>query len=308
MSQLININIVNHPPIVISDFIDALTHEIDSLGINKYVSFHCVRGAKNIIIENFTEELNRSIKKNFSLADPDLVLVMTEIVRGEVLDSTSPGPGEDTTGWYNKNSEKWLYRSKMFFDIVAYFGTVICVSEEIYESIIQLNLKSKIIYWKPKYHGPTTDINLFWRAKADNRKFTQLVFSGSETGYRIEQLDNLRNNGLSIATCRPHTPENVRSILHAQSLLAFGPLHYRSTKQLSKMRVMWSLDNFFPIIMQRCPLETDLDKYCVFYDDEEHLIEMVSNYESTFNECLSKNLEYVNDTASQMTSLNEIFD
>ena len=305
MRPLVNINIINHPPVVIADFLDALKHEIESLNFDIHFSYGCIKGCKNIVVENFTPELNAGLKKNFQKCDEDLVLIMTEIVKDGKLDSTSPGPDEEVTGWYNKDSEKWILRSKSFFEIVEYFGSIVCVSEEIYKSVLDLNLSAKIIYWKPKYHGPIKGIDKIWKSNAQHRKFTSLVFSGSPTSYRDEQINSLRNSNISVVTSLPSCPNNVRELFHKQSLLAFGPKHYRSTYQLSKMRVMWCLDNFFPIIMQKCSGETDLDPYCTFYETVDDLVEKVHQYHDTLNECLSKNFDYIKATAGNRTSLAE---
>lgn len=305
MRPLVNISIINHYPIVISDFLDALLHEIESLNFDVQISRDFIRGGKNIIVEGFTPELNAGLIKNFQKCDENLVLIMTEIVKDGKLDSTSPGPDEEVTGWYNKDSEKWTLRSKSFFEIVEYFGSIVCVSEEIYKSVLALNLSAKLIYWKPKYHGPVQGIDKIWKSNAQHRKTTSLMFSGSPTSYRDEQINNLRNSKISVANCLPRYPNNVRELFHKQSLLAFGPKHYRSTYQLSKMRLMWCLDHFFPIIMQNCQGKTDLDEYCVFYDTIDDLIEKLHNYDRTLNECLAKNFEYIKATAGNQTSLAE---
>ena len=196
MRPLVNINIINHPPVVIADFLDALKHEIESLNFDIHFSYGCINGCKNNVVENITPELNAGLKKNFQKCDEDLVLIMTEIVKDGKLDSTSPGPDEEVTGWYNKDSEKWILRSKSFFEIVEYFGSIVCVSEEIYKSVLDLNLSAKIIYWKPKYHGPIKGIDKIWKSNAQHRKFTSLVFSGSPTSYRDEQINSLRNSNI----------------------------------------------------------------------------------------------------------------
>ena len=98
--------------------------------------------AVSVLAEKFNAQTNQVIKKLFVKADPRLVLVATEIVQDGILNSAAPGDGEVVDGWYDKANAYWVKRSKYFFDIVEYFGVIICVSEEIYKSLKKMNLKS----------------------------------------------------------------------------------------------------------------------------------------------------------------------
>lgn len=306
MSKLVNLCIFNHPAIVVSDFIDAFKSEFDSIGVKLVTSNSQLKNTQNIFIENFNLDLNKKLKNIFEKNDPNLCLLMTEIVKDGMLDSTSPGPEDKVDGWYDRNSDTWKARTEAFFDIIEYFGFVICASEEIYNSLKSLNLKSKLIYWRPKYHGTMANIGQIWASRQSHPKLTSLLFSGSSTPYRDQQINELRKMNFSVALGKPHWPNNVRSMHHEQSLLSFGPKHYRGTYQLSKMRLMWCLDHHYPILMERCNGVTDLDPYCVFYESVQDLVRRLERIDQTILECKKKNLQYIQDTMNLETSLAEI--
>ena len=70
-----------------------------------------------------------------------------------LLNSTEPGADEKQEGWYNTQSKYWVERSKYFFDIVDYFGTIVCVSEKFmlskdFEFESEFNLLATKILWQ----------------------------------------------------------------------------------------------------------------------------------------------------------------
>ena len=122
--------IANHNAPSITDFVEFLSIECVDAGLKPIISHQLLPDAKNIIIECFGKGFNKDIKKIFSKNDPRLVLIATEIVKDGLLNSTEPGAVR------NKRvgtilSQVLEERSKYFFDIVDYFGTIVCVSEEI---------------------------------------------------------------------------------------------------------------------------------------------------------------------------------
>ena len=98
----------------------------------------------NVVIEAFRRGYgSKVIKKSYSKNDPRLITVATEIVKDGMLDSASPSPEEDVDGWYDATADHWVERTNNFFEIVEYFGHIICVSEEIYNFSDRAQLESK---------------------------------------------------------------------------------------------------------------------------------------------------------------------
>jgi hypothetical protein len=167
--DLLNINISNHNTASISDFVEILSHEARSFGTVPVLTDRLFPDVYNVVIESFNLNFNKSIKKNFSKCDERLILIATEIVKDGILNSTSPDEDEEG-GWYDTKAKHWVKRTKYFFDIIEYFGTVICVSEEIYKSLLSLNLEAKIVYWKPKFYGQVENFTERWKANNFRRE------------------------------------------------------------------------------------------------------------------------------------------
>ena len=314
--KLVNISIGNHNVAGIADFIDLLLFDLREVGRIPILSNQFMPTNYNVVIEAFDADMVRVIKKSFSKNDPRLIMIATEIVKDGLLDSASPSPEEDVDGWYDATADHWVERTNNFFEIVEYFGHIICVSEEIYNSLTALNLKAKLVYWKPRFTGMREIFergeeffkNYWISQNVKHTKTHRLMFSGSLTPYRTEQIDKLVDAGETVLVCKQDTPHNVRYEFSRQSGLSFGPKHYRSTVQLSKMRLLWCLNNFFPIIMQDCQGKTDLDPYCVFYRDEDDLLTKCADMNSTYFECLTKNFQFCCDTAKTNSPFTEILE
>ncbi len=311
--KTVNIMIGNHNVASISDFIELLSSELKSSGAFPIFSQQFFDDMLNIVIEAFTAQTNEVIKNRFVKADPRLVLVATEIVQDGMLNSAAPGEGEVVDGWYDKNAAYWVERSKYFFDIVEYFGIIICVSEEIYKSLKKMNLNATLVYWSPKF------TNLFNDSLLNRDKFREVwisrnarnvvkthkfFYSGSPTPYRSEQIEHLRSLGQSVLHCPPTATDSVRHALSKQSKFTFGPRHYRSTVQLSKMRLYWCLNNLFPIIMERCPAQTDLDDYCIFYESVEELLDFEKDINTSYQTCMDKNYAFMIETCQNKSLFN----
>ena len=304
-SNVINLHIGNHNVSSISDFIEFLSIETNDAGLRPVITHQLLPKLKNIVIENFNEDLNKNIKELFSKNDPRLIMVATEIVQDGMLNSAAPGEGEMVDGWYDKNASYWVERSKHFSDIVDYFGVIVCVSEEIYKSLKTMNLKATLVYWSPKF------TNFFDESLLNRDKFNEawlsrnarnaikthkFFYSGSPTPYRSEQIEHLQSLGQSVLHCPPTATDTVRCALSKQTKFTFGPRHYRSTVQLSKMRLYWCLNNLFPVIMERCPASTDLDNYCIFYESVEELLDFERDLGTSYQTCMDKNYSFMIET------------
>ena len=289
-SNAINLYIGNHNAASISDFVEFLSIEANDAGMRPVITHQLFPDTKNIVIECFNKDLNKQIKKLFSKNDPRLTLVATEIVKDGILNSTEPGEDEKQEGWYNTRSKYWIKRSKFFFDIVDYFGTIICVSEEIYSSIKALNLGAKLIYWPPRFYGSLECFHENWRSKnIETLKSHEFLYSGSLTSYRMSQLEALIGAGVTLMSIKQDTPDVVRHRVSMQTGLTIGPKHYKNTRQLSKMRVLWCLNNMYAFIMERCPARTDLDDFCLIYDDVEELIDIARDIGSIYPKSIENN-------------------
>ena len=292
-SNAINLYIGNHNSASITDFIEFLSEESNSAGLRPVITYQLFPDIKNIVIECFNRNLNKNIKKVFCKNDPRLILVATEIVKDGILNSTEPGEDEKQEGWYNNRAKHWVRRSKYFFDIVDYFGTIICVSEEIYTSLKALNLKANLIYWPPKFYGGVDNFHETWRAKnIETLKSHEFLYSGSLTTYRRSQLEALLAADVTLLEMKQDTPDIVRKRVSAQTGITLGPKHYKNTRQLSKMRVLWCLNNLYPFIMERCPAATDLDDFSLFYSDVEELIELSEDIGSIYPKSIENNYEF----------------
>ena len=293
----INLYIGNHNAASISDFIEFLSIESNDAGLRPVITHQLFPDTKNIVIECFNRELNKNIKKLFSKNDPRLVMVATEIVIDGLLNSTEPGDDEKQEGWYNTQSKYWVRRSKCFFDIVEYFGTIICVSEEIYSSIKALNLGADIVYWPPRFYGSLECFHENWRSKnIETLKSHEFLYSGSLTSYRMSQLETMVKASVTLLSIKQDTPDVVRHRVSAQTGFTLGPKHYKNTRQLSKMRVLWCLNNMYPFIMERCSATTDLDDFCLFYSDVEELIEISKDVGSLYPKSLENNHAFASTT------------
>ncbi len=304
--DLLNINIFNHNPASISDFVEILSREARSFGTTPVLTDRLFPDVYNVVIESFNPNFNKSIKRNFSKCDERLILIATEIVKDGILNSTSPDEDEEG-GWYDTKAKHWVKRTKYFFDIIEYFGTVICVSEEIYKSLLSLNLEAKIVYWKPKFYGQVENFTERWKANNFRREKThQLLYSGSLTTHRTAQIDSLSEAGITFLTTKQDTPDNVRHAFSRQSGFTFGPKHYRNTYQLSKMRVLWCLNNLYPVLMERCEGKTDLDEYCLFYDTVDEVVELVNNMKESYMSCMKLNLAFAMDSHANPSIFQDI--
>ena len=292
-SAAINLYIANHNAPSITDLVEFLSAECLDAGLKPIISNQLLTKTKNIIIECFGKGLNKEIKKNFCKTDPRLILVATEIVKDGMLNSTEPGEDEKQEGWYNTQSKYWIERSKYFFDIVDYFGTIVCVSEEIYDSLKAMNLRADLVYWPPKFYGSLQNFHDDWGKKnIQTLKTHEFLYSGSLTSYRTSQLEALYAAGITVCSVKQDTPDVVRHKVSGQAGLTLGPKHYKSTRQLSKMRVRWCLNNMYPFIMERCPAATDLDDFCLFYSDVEELIELCKDIGAIYPKSIENNYAF----------------
>jgi hypothetical protein len=82
-----------------SDFIECLSIETNDAGLRPIITYQLLPKLKNIVIENFNEDLNKNIKELFSKNDPRLIMVATEIVQDGMLNSAAPGEGAMVAGW-----------------------------------------------------------------------------------------------------------------------------------------------------------------------------------------------------------------
>lgn len=298
-SKVINIYLGNHNPGSITDFVDFFAEEVRACGMSPILSYQLFTDTKNLVIEAFNKDVNRFIKKNFTKYDDRLIMVATEIVKDGVLNSTMPGKDEVQEGWYNTKAKHWVRRTRYFFDALEYFSTIICVSEEIYESLQSLGLKSKLVYWQPKFYGSLNDFESRWLDKNVNvAKSHHLFYSGSLTSYRQSQLDQIVDAEMTVMLAKQDTPDSIRHKLTRQTAFTLGPKHYKNTIQLSKMRALWCLNNLYPFAMERCKAKTDLDDYCVFYDEVSDLVNLSKDINSTYRECLDKNFNFAQTTSS----------
>ena len=289
-SNAINLYIGNHNAASISDFVEFLCVEAKDADMRPVITHQLFPDTKNIVIECFNKDLNKQIKKLFSKNDPRLALVATEIVKDGILNSTEPGDDEKQEGWYNTQSKYWVKRSKYFFDIVDYFGTIICVSEEIYSSIKTLNLSANLIYWPPRFYGSLEFFHKNWRSKnIETLKSHEFLYSGSLTSYRMSQLETLLAADVTLLSIKQDTPDVVRHRVSMQTGLTLGPKHYKNTRQLSKMRVLWCLNNMYPFVMERCSAATDLDDFCLIYNDVEELIDIAQDVGSVYPKSIENN-------------------
>ena len=292
-SNAINLYIGNHNSSSITDFIEFLSKESSDAGLRPVITYQLFPDIKNIVIECFNRELNKNIKKVFCKNDPRLIMVATEIVKDGILNSTEPGEEEKQEGWYNNRAKHWIRRSKYFFDIVEYFGTIICVSEEIYASIKALNLTANLVYWPPKFYGGVENFHETWCAKnIKTLKSHEFLYSGSLTTYRRSQLEAMLAADVTLLEMKQDTPDIVRKKVSSQTGITLGPKHYKNTRQLSKMRVLWCLNNMYPFIMERCPAATDLDDFCLFYSDVEELIELSEDIGSIYPKSIENNYAF----------------
>ena len=289
-SNAINLYIGNHNAASISDFVEFLCVEAKDADMRPVITHQLFPDTKNIVIECFNKDLNKQIKKLFSKNDPRLALVATEIVKDGILNSTEPGDDEKQEGWYNTQSKYWVKRSKYFFDIVDYFGTIICVSEEIYSSIKTLNLSANLIYWPPRFYGSLEFFHKNWRSKnIETLKSHEFLYSGSLTSYRMSQLETLLAADVTLLSIKQDTPDVVRHRVSMQTGLTLGPKHYKNTRQLSKMRVLWCLNNMYPFVMERCSAATDLDDFCLIYNNVEELIDIAQDVGSVYPKSIENN-------------------
>ena len=123
-----------------------------------------------------------------------------------------------------------------------------------------------------------------WRKKnIETLKTHEFLYSGSLTAYRTSQFETMLEAGITpLLLLKQDTPDVVRHKVSMQAGLTLGPRHYKSTRQLSKMRVLWCLNNMYPFIMERCPAATDLDDFCLFYSEVEELIELSEDIGSIY--------------------------
>ena len=167
------------------------------------------------------------------------------------------------------------------------------MSEEIYSSIKALNLAADVIYWPPKFYGSFECFHENWRSKnIETLKSHEFLYSGSLTSYRMSQLETMVKAGVTLLSIKQDTPDVVRHRVSAQTGFTLGPKHYKNTRQLSKMRVLWCLNNMYPFIMERCSATTDLDDFCLFYSDVEELIEISKDVGSLYPQSLEKNYAF----------------
>ena len=261
--KLVNNSIGNHNVAGIADFIDLLLFdlEVDTNTIEPIYA-HKLQCSYRSFRRGYGSSNQKVIFKKWPTLDHDCDWNR----KRWNANSASPSPEEDVDGWYDATADHWVERTNNFFEIVEYFGHIICVSEEIYNSLTALNLRAKLVYWKPRFTGMREIFergeeffkNYWIKQNVKHTKTHRLMFSGSWHLTGLNKLINwwILENGLGLQTDLLITLVNFR-----QSGLSFGPKHYRSTVQLSKMRLLWCLNNFFPIIMQDCQGKTDLDPY-----------------------------------------------
>lgn len=301
-----NINFVlgNHVLHGLTDYVNFFSRELRECNFNVLLTNTVSPKMKNIIVENFNDEFVAIIKKTFNLRDDRLVMIATEVVRDGLLDSTSPDKDAIVTGWYDKNARHWQERTKYFFEVVPYFSKIVCVSEEIYKSLIDLNLGPKIIYWAPRYLGDFENFEKIWiKNNLNQAKLDHLIFTGGITHYRALQIETLKEKGIRLVCYSSDTPEPIRREVSKQAYFTLGPKHYKNTRQLSKMRALWCLTNGFPFLMERCEAATDLDKYCVFYESIEELISLINSANNTMAICKDNFCSFVIDSKEQKSSL-----
>lgn len=296
-SKIINIYLGNHNAGSITDFVDFFTEEVRSYGKDPILSYQLFTDATNLVVESFNKGINQFIKKNFSKYDERLILVATEIVKDGFLNSTMPDKNEVQEGWYNTKAKHWIDRTKYFFDALEYFSTIICVSEEIYNSLKPLGLKSNLVYWQPKFYGSLDDFETRWLDKNVSKvKSHQFFYSGSLTTYRQSQIDQIVDADMTVMLTKQDTPDSIRHKFTQQTAITLGPKHYKNTIQLSKMRALWCLNNLYPFTMEKCSAKTDIDDYCVFYEEVSDLVNLSKDFNYTYRECLHKNLMFAQST------------
>lgn len=296
-SKVINIYLGNHNAGSITDFVDFFTEEVRSSGKDPILSYQLFTDTTNLVVESFNKDINQFIKKNFSKYDERLILVATEIVKDGQLNSTMPGKNEAQEGWYNTKAKHWVKRTKYFFDVLEYFSTIICVSEEIYDSLRSLGVKSNLVYWQPKFYGSLDDFESRWLDKNVNTaKSHHFFYSGSLTTYRQSQIDQIVDADMTVMLTKQDTPDSIRHKLTQQTAITLGPKHYKNTIQLSKMRALWCLNNLYPFAMEKCSAKTDIDDYCVFYEEVSDLVNLSKDFNYAYRECLQKNLMFAQST------------
>jgi len=302
----VNICVANHSSASAGDYINAINSEVLSCSFHPIMTYTLYPDAQNIVIEGFTDDIIETIKSNFHKNDPRLILIATEVLKDGILDSASPEAGEEQSGWYDRNSDYWIERSRLFFEVIEYFGFILCPAEAIYDSLAPLNLPNKLVYWRLRYYqNPKNIVNLWQHNQQSTPKTHTILFTGTTTTYRAEQLDSIKNKGLTVLHSLAQTAEVVRMSFARQAYLSIGIKHYKSTSLLSKMRVLWFLQHSFPFVVEKCSMKTDMDEYCLFYESLDDLSDYITDIKATNQKCLENNLKFAKDTGVLLSSFSE---
>jgi hypothetical protein len=283
----VNFYIGNHasPYVHISDFVNLARLELSQLGVPMSVSTTLHAKKINIILECFSEpRLVDVIIKNFEERDPRLWMIATEIMKDGFLDSSSPSPNEQVAGHYNPQSKLWLARTEGFHKVVSRFGRIICPAEPIVQSLKDYIDSEALVYWTLRYMS--NDLVRDAYKESFNviplSKTSHGVFSGTLTSYRSSMLDEMTKSGLKIDHLTANSPDFVRYSQASHSLFQLAPKHYLSTRQVSKMRLHWALNNDFPILVDKCDLKSDLDEFVIQYNSVDELLSLIKNENTGF--------------------------
>jgi hypothetical protein len=203
----------------------------------------------NIAVELFTEDQARSLASHGERT----IVVATEFAAGGTFNDMA---GDQKTGHYGRRWY-WDQRASTFRIVAAAAKAVWCLDQG------QLSGYRAFLNPRKVHQLPFAYLPEYAQVRhvAPARKDIDVLFTGSLTTYRREQLARIAARGLAVEVLGPQAPAYLREHFVGRAKLNVHIRQSPTWKYPSNCRLYYAIMNAAPMLSERCAESSDLETF-----------------------------------------------
>ncbi|WP_067099908.1 CgeB family protein [Marinomonas atlantica] len=232
-----------------------LQHTLLHAGVSAALSSDMVMGAKNIMVEGFTDENIETLTPLLQDTNTELYLIATEFLTG---DSFNQFERDENNKSHYEIPEYWQNRYDNFCRVIEFCSGIMHLSEQ-QVGVYQAQFPDIPVAYLPHSYIPSMAMPF----PCPPEKDIDVVFTGVLTRYRLEILEQLEAAGLVVEKCTTTTPAYIREDLTRRAKVALNLKQKASWLHPSNSRMHFHLLNQSCMVTEETPIKCDLSSLII---------------------------------------------
>jgi hypothetical protein len=237
----------------VADTMLLLQKVFELAGYTADIERHFCPGYLNVLLEGFDDDFTAGVEKGLKAEGSRLLLVASEFLTGDTFNDFSRIAGDS----YYSDRSYWSDRFKNFLRLEAHAVGVWHLGETEVTPYRKL-LGHERVHYLPHYWVPGLSRVVH---REDDAKDIDFLFTGAETTYRQEILDQLRSKGYCVVNMHALTAAFHREDLLARTKIALNIRQFADWPHPSPSRYFYHLNNTSLLISEACHYQADIQEH-----------------------------------------------